>query len=104
MKLEQDLVRKSLAKIIAKTPSPEQWIAIEAPLEPGLIVAGAGTGKTTVMAARIAWLVMTGKISPDRILGLTFTTKATSELQNRVRSYLPAAIKFAQEAGFHTQL
>jgi hypothetical protein len=43
MKLEQDLVRKSLAKIIAKTPSPEQWIAIEAPLEPGLIVAGAGT-------------------------------------------------------------
>ncbi len=102
MKLEQDLVRKSLAKIIAKTPSPEQWIAIEAPLEPGLIVAGAGTGKTTVMAARIAWLVMTGKISPDRILGLTFTTKATSELQNRVRSYLPAAIKFAQEAGFHT--
>lgn len=101
MNLTNEQIRIELEKIIQKAPSTEQWAAIEAPLEPGLIVAGAGTGKTTVMAARIAWLVMTGQIAPDRILGLTFTTKATAELQNRVRSYLPAAIKFASEAGFY---
>lgn len=97
----QEQLRKELVRIIGKTPSEEQWLAIESPLEPGLIVAGAGTGKTTVMAARIAWLIMSGQISPDRILGLTFTTKATNEFQTRVRKYLPAAIKFAGESGFY---
>lgn len=99
MSSTQEQLRNELIQILAKTPSDEQWQAIEAPLEPGLIVAGAGTGKTTVMAARIAWLIMTGKVSPDRILGLTFTTKATNEFQMRVRKYLPAAIKFATESG-----
>lgn len=100
MSSTNDKLRAGLEAIIKKSPSQEQWLAIEAKLEPGLIVAGAGTGKTTVMAARIAWLIMTGQISPDRILGLTFTTKATSELQSRVRAYLPGAIKFAVESGF----
>jgi len=97
---KQNEVRAALQKIINRSPSVEQWNAIEAPLEPGLIIAGAGTGKTTVMAARIAWLVMTGQMSPDRILGLTFTTKATAELQNRVRSFLPASIRYAKESGY----
>lgn len=102
--LTEEIVRTELVRILGgKTPSEEQWAAIEAPLAPGLIVAGAGTGKTTVMAARIAWLVMTGQMAPDRILGLTFTTKATSELANRVRKYLADAIKFATEAGFYEQ-
>lgn len=102
LKISNEVLRAELVKILeGKTPSDEQWAAIEAPLAPGLIVAGAGTGKTTVMAARIAWLVMSGQISPDRILGLTFTTKATSELANRVRKYLAGAIKFATEAGFY---
>ncbi len=99
MTLNQDQLRKALISVIGMTPSAEQLAAIEAPLEPGLIVAGAGTGKTTVMAARIAWLVMTSQITPDRILGLTFTTKATNELQNRVRKFLPGAIKFAVDSG-----
>ena len=99
MSTAEELIRKELIRILGKTPSNEQWQAIEAPLEPGLIVAGAGTGKTTVMAARIAWLIMSGKVSPDRILGLTFTTKATNEFQTRVRKYLPAAIRFATESG-----
>ncbi len=101
MSLSKENLRKELIRIIGKTPSEEQWLAIEAPLEPALIVAGAGTGKTTVMAARIAWLIMSGQISPDRILGLTFTTKATNEFQSRVRKYLPAVIKFAREADFY---
>lgn len=100
LKVTNEELRNELVRIIQKKPSEEQWRAIEAPLEPGLIVAGAGTGKTTVMAARIAWLIMSGLVAPDRILGLTFTTKATNEFQTRVRKYLPAAIKFASDAGY----
>ena len=44
------------------------------------MIAGAGSGKTTVMAARVVWLVATGRVAPAEILGLTFTTKATAEL------------------------
>jgi DNA helicase-2/ATP-dependent DNA helicase PcrA len=71
--------------------SEQQLTAITAPLEPGVIVAGAGSGKTTVMAARVVWLVGTGKVQPDEVLGLTFTNKAASELSTRVRDYLGRA-------------
>lgn len=70
--------------------SPEQWSAIDSPLTPAVIVAGAGSGKTTSMAARVAWLVGSGQVAPERILGLTFTTKATGELLARIRSTLDA--------------
>ena len=66
-------------------PSEEQFAAITAPLEPAVVVAGAGSGKTTVMAARVVYLVATGQVTPDQVLGLTFTTKAASELASRVR-------------------
>ena len=68
--------------------STEQLDAITAPLEPGVIIAGAGSGKTTVMAARVVWLVGTGVVRPEEVLGLTFTRKAAAELSNRVRSAL----------------
>ena len=60
--------------------STEQLAAITAPLEPGVIIAGAGSGKTTVMAARVVWLVGTGAVRPEEVLGLTFTRKAAAEL------------------------
>ena len=66
-------------------PSDEQFAAITAPLEPAVVVAGAGSGKTTVMAARVVYLVATGQVTPDQVLGLTFTTKAASELATRIR-------------------
>ncbi len=66
----------------------QQRAAVGAPLEPGLIVAGAGSGKTEVMAARVVHLVATGQVRPDEVLGLTFTTKATASLAARVRSGL----------------
>ncbi|HKE51924.1 MAG TPA: ATP-dependent DNA helicase [Actinomycetes bacterium] len=66
----------------------EQLDAIAAPLAPGVIVAGAGSGKTTVMAARVVWLVGTGQVQPDQVLGLTFTNKAAGELASRVRHAL----------------
>ncbi|MGH3329486.1 MAG: ATP-dependent helicase, partial [Streptomycetales bacterium] len=66
----------------------EQLAAVTAPLAPGVIVAGAGSGKTTVMAARVVWLVSTGAVGPAEVLGLTFTNKAAGELAQRVRDAL----------------
>ena len=71
--------------------STQQLAAITAPLEPGVIIAGAGSGKTTVMAARVVWLVGTGVVRPEEVLGLTFTRKAAAELSQRVRSALVRA-------------
>ncbi|KAA1421025.1 ATP-dependent helicase [Nocardioides humilatus] len=68
--------------------SDEQFAAITADLEPAVVIAGAGSGKTAVMAARVVWLVATGQVAPGEILGLTFTTKATAELQTRIRGSL----------------
>ncbi|MGH3458416.1 UvrD-helicase domain-containing protein [Aeromicrobium sp.] len=56
--------------------------------EPGVIIAGAGSGKTTVMAARVVWLVGHLEEPPDRVLGLTFTNKAAAELGQRIRASL----------------
>ncbi len=72
-------------------PSPEQWEAIRAPLVPAVVIAGAGSGKTTLMAARVVYLVATGQVRPDQVLGLTFTTKAASQLRAKVREALLAA-------------
>lgn len=63
--------------------SKEQKLAVEAPLAPSLIVAGAGTGKTSVMVERVVHLVKNSKINPDEILGLTFTNKAAGEFKER---------------------
>ncbi len=68
--------------------SDQQLAAITAPLAPGVIVAGAGSGKTTAMAARVVWLVGTGQVRPDQVLGLTFTKKAAAELDGRIRAAL----------------
>ncbi|MGN6250639.1 MAG: ATP-dependent helicase [Marmoricola sp.] len=78
-------------------PSPQQWEAISAPLEPAVVVAGAGSGKTTLMAARVVYLVLTGQVPPEQVLGLTFTTKAASELRQRIRTALVAAGALAEQ-------
>lgn len=72
-------------------PSPQQWTAISAPLEPAVVIAGAGSGKTTLMAARVVYLVVTGQVRPEEVLGLTFTTKAAAELRERIRTALEKA-------------
>lgn len=71
-------------------PSEEQWLAIEAPLEPVVIRAGAGSGKTAVMTARIVHLVETNQVRPAGVLGLTFTNKAAGELEERLSEALAA--------------
>jgi DNA helicase-2/ATP-dependent DNA helicase PcrA len=69
-------------------PTPEQAAVIAAPLGPMAVIAGAGSGKSETMAARLVWLAANGMVRPDRVLGLTFTRKAAAELADRVRSRL----------------
>ncbi|MFI7588434.1 ATP-dependent helicase [Spongisporangium articulatum] len=78
------------ARLGRPRPTAEQARVIEAPLEPQLVIAGAGSGKTETMAARVVWLVANGVVAPDQVLGLTFTRKAAGELAERVRSRLRA--------------
>ncbi|WP_242885257.1 ATP-dependent helicase [Actinomadura litoris] len=69
-------------------PTDEQARVIEAPLAPMAVIAGAGSGKSETMAARVVWLVANGFVRPERVLGLTFTRKAAAELGVRVRKRL----------------
>ncbi|MFC4058256.1 ATP-dependent helicase [Planomonospora corallina] len=71
-------------------PTPEQAAVIEAGLEPMVVVAGAGSGKSETMAGRVVWLVANGLVRPEQVLGLTFTRKAAGELSHRVRERLAA--------------
>lgn len=80
-------------------PSAQQWAAISAPLTPAVVIAGAGSGKTTLMAARVVYLVVTGQVRPDEVLGLTFTTKAASELRQRIRQALLTAGALDEPSG-----
>jgi DNA helicase-2/ATP-dependent DNA helicase PcrA len=65
-------------------PSSEQWVAIKHEPVPLAIVAGAGSGKTAIMAARMIWMAEEGWVRPSQILGLTFTNKAARELEERI--------------------
>src|SRR6185369_1710703 len=87
---------------IAYDFSPEQLRVISAPDdEPLLVVAGAGSGKTELMALRVIWLIVNGYVRPDQVLGLTFTRKAAGELSHRIRLYLGRAKRLL---GHDTQL
>jgi DNA helicase-2/ATP-dependent DNA helicase PcrA len=79
---------EELVELLGTAFSDEQLSAIAAPLGPVLIEAGAGSGKTAVMAARVVWLVASGRIEPDQVLGLTFTRKAARELADRIGAAL----------------
>ena len=75
-----------LARMLgAQEPTAEQAAVIGAPLTPLAVIAGAGSGKSETMAARLVWLVANQLVRPERVLGLTFTRKAAAELADRVR-------------------
>ncbi|KRE84257.1 UvrD-helicase domain-containing protein [Arthrobacter sp. Soil764] len=79
------------------TPTPEQAAIISSPLAPRLVIAGAGSGKTATMADRVVWLVANGWVTPEEILGVTFTRKAAGELASRIRSKLLALQRLAAQ-------
>ncbi|WP_280397868.1 ATP-dependent DNA helicase [Nocardia carnea] len=69
-------------------PTAEQAAVIAAPPGPMLVVAGAGAGKTETMAARVVWMVANRLVTPEEVLGLTFTRKAAQQLTARIRTRL----------------
>ncbi len=94
------LTATQIAELLGRPgPTPEQAAVIEAPLTPSLVVAGAGSGKTETMAARVVWLVANGHVEPEQVLGLTFTRKAAGELSDRVRQRLRRLVRAAAAAG-----
>ncbi|GAA1713465.1 ATP-dependent DNA helicase [Isoptericola hypogeus] len=86
--LARTTAREIAALLGRPSPTDEQVAVIEAPLEPVLVVAGAGSGKTETMAARVVWLIANDLVAPEEVLGLTFTRKAAGELTARVTSRL----------------
>ncbi len=68
---------------------------------PLLIVAGAGTGKTTVITRRIAWLIAEKRARPSEVLALTFTDRAAFEMIERVDRLVPYGHNDAQISTFH---
>lgn len=82
-------LQKVGANVYQPTDEQSAIISITSnPLEPAVVIAGAGSGKTETMAARVIYLVANGFARPDQILGLTFTRKAAGELAIRIRTRL----------------
>ena len=81
-----DLTNDQLGNIFGFKLSQQQWSAVAADLAPSVMVAGAGSGKTTSMSARIVWLVGSGYVQPENVLGLTFTNKAAAQLLDSARA------------------
>src|SRR3990167_2987356 len=80
----------------------EQKEAVEHGSGPLLIIAGAGTGKTTVVTSRIQHLILKKKVLPSEILALTFTDKAAREMEERVDKAMPYGYTQMWISTFHS--
>src|SRR6266540_7250564 len=77
--MQHPAVAQRLARL-----APDQRSAATAPPGPVLCVAPAGSGKTTTLVARIAWLVSSGTARPDEIAAITFNARAAQEMRERL--------------------
>ena len=91
-RLTPDELRRGLG-LRYELSAQQQAVIADPPDEPLLVVAGAGSGKTELMALRVMWLIVNQHVRPDQVLGLTFTRKAAGELSHRIRLYLGRAIR-----------
>ena len=92
-------VSKANSRPASFLPDERQQAAIDHVHGPMLVVAGAGTGKTSVLTHRIESLVREGHARPDEILALTYTVNAADEMRERVRKLLGGAV--VQATTFH---
>jgi len=90
-----------MPKEILEGLNEEQRQAVIHENGPLLIIAGAGTGKTTVITRRIAWLMQEKKLGADNILTLTFTEKAAGEMEERIDQLLPYGYMDLWVSTFH---
>src|SRR5581483_4005452 len=79
---------RSIRELLLEKLTTRQAHAVESPKRRVLVVAGAGSGKTEVMARRIAWWVGVEKVPKDNIIAFTFTERAAEEMKFRIRSWL----------------
>lgn len=91
MTMTADEARAFLTQFDGYPPTEDQLEVIRAPLDPALVIAGAGSGKTKTMALRVVYQVATGAVDPEHVLGLTFTKKAANELSSRINRMLRRA-------------
>ncbi len=82
--------------------NPAQLQAVAATDGPVLVLAGAGTGKTRVLTARLAHLLATGRAVPGQIMALTFTNKAAGEIRERVSALLGRSVEGWYLGTFHS--
>ena len=81
--------------------NPPQLQAVTLPPVHGLILAGAGSGKTRVLTTRIAWLMSTNQVGPHGILAVTFTNKAAKEMTARLAALVPINTRGMWIGTFH---
>lgn len=89
--------REQIASVLRKDLTDAQCRAVTSSKRHVLVVAGAGSGKTEVMARRIAWWVGIEGVSKDAIVAFTFTERAAEEMKFRIRSWLEAITPASKE-------